>query len=225
MSKLLLIEDEPMIAEFIKSGLERHEFSVTVFGDGNQGYLAAKYGDFDLIILDIGLPSMDGVEVLSKIRGEGHNIPIVILTARDSLTDRVMGLDLGANDYVAKPFEFPELLARIRLRLNEARGRVVASQKLLQFKDLVLDLESRIVKVGDKEISLSQKEFRILEIFLQNQNRVITREYLLNEVWGYDFDPNSNVVDVYIRYIRQKLPIEVIETVRGSGYRVIRDKD
>jgi DNA-binding response OmpR family regulator len=222
MSKIVLIEDEPLIAEFIKSGLERFEFSVSVFENGNEGYLAGKYGDFDLMILDIGIPGINGVEVLKKLRGEGHQIPIIILTARDSLTDRVSGLDLGANDYMAKPFEFPELLARVRLRLNESKGRLPSSQRQIQYRELTMDLDSRYVTVDGREINLSPKEFRILEIFLQSKHRVVTREFLLNEVWGFDFDPTSNVVDVYVSYLRNKIPFKIIETIRGSGYRLVR---
>jgi DNA-binding response OmpR family regulator len=174
-------------------------------------------GEFDLVILDIGLPGLDGFEVLRRIRRGGSAIPVIILTARSSTADTVAGLEGGADDYMPKPFRFEELLARVRLRLRSDRGE---DTPVLRHGDLTLDLRSRRASVGGRAVDLSAREFTLAETFLRNPGHVLSREQLLSHVWGYDFEPGSNVVDVYVRYLRRKLGAERIETVRGMGYRL-----
>ena len=176
-------------------------------------------GGHDLLVLDVGLPLMDGFAVLRRLR-EGRNaIPVIILTARDSVTDTVAGLEGGADDYMAKPFRFEELLARIRLRLKtDTRA---PESTVLRYGDLALDLRSRRAAVGSRTVELSAREFALAEMFLRNPGQVLSREQLLSHVWGYDFDPGSNVVDVYVRYLRKKLGADRIETMRGAGYRLV----
>ncbi|MDO8145692.1 MULTISPECIES: response regulator transcription factor [unclassified Isoptericola] len=218
MSRILVAEDEDRIAQFVRKGLRAHGFVPTVVSDGASAVEHALSGEYDLMVLDIGLPEVDGFEVLSRLRGSGSTMPVVILTARDSITDRVTGLEGGADDYMAKPFGFEELLARIRLRLREP-GR--AEREVLEHGGLGLDLGSRRVTVEGRSVDLSAREFALAEVFLRNPGRVLSREQLLSRVWGYDFDPGSNVVDVYVRYLRRKIGTERIETVRGMGYRLV----
>ena len=188
------------------------------------GATLAVHGDFSLIVLDIGLPDIDGFEVLERIRGQGVATPVIMLTARSSVTDRVAGLESGADDYMPKPFSFEELLARIRLRLRAepaepAAGRSSATH--LEHRGLVLDYRTRRVQVDGQWIDLSAREFTLAEVFLRNPGQVLSREQLLSNVWGFDFDPGSNVVDVYVSYLRNKLGKERFETVRGMGYRLV----
>jgi len=218
MSRILVAEDEDRIAQFIRKGLKAHGFVPTVVGDGLSAVQHALSGEFDLMVLDIGLPQVDGFEVLSRLRGSGSTMPVIILTARDSITDRVSGLEGGADDYMAKPFGFEELLARIRLRLRDP-GR--AEHSVLEHRGLVLDPGTRRITVDGREVDLSAREFALAEVFLANAGRVLSREQLLSRVWGYDFDPGSNVVDVYVRYLRRKVGADRIETVRGMGYRLV----
>ncbi|NNU28843.1 response regulator transcription factor [Isoptericola sediminis] len=218
MTRILVAEDEDRIAQFVRKGLRAHGFVPTVVSDGASAVEHALSGEYDLMVLDIGLPEVDGFEVLSRLRGSGSTMPVVILTARDSITDRVTGLEGGADDYMAKPFGFEELLARIRLRLRDP-GR--AEQEVLEHGGLGLDLGSRRVTVEGRSVDLSAREFALAEVFLRNPGRVLSREQLLSRVWGYDFDPGSNVVDVYVRYLRRKIGTERIETVRGMGYRLV----
>ncbi|GAA4732373.1 response regulator transcription factor [Isoptericola chiayiensis] len=218
MSRILVAEDEDRIAQFIRKGLKAHGFVPTVVGDGLSAVQHALAGEFDLMVLDIGLPQVDGFEVLSRLRGSGSTMPVIILTARDSITDRVSGLEGGADDYMAKPFGFEELLARIRLRLRDP-GR--AEHAVLEHRGLVLDPGTRRITVDGREVDLSAREFALAEVFLANAGRVLSREQLLSRVWGYDFDPGSNVVDVYVRYLRRKVGADRIETVRGMGYRLV----
>lgn len=217
MSRVLVVEDEARISSFIAKGLRGNGFTPTVVADGQSGYDYAMTGEFDLIILDIGLPLMDGFTVLDRIRRAGNAIPVIILTARDSTTDTVAGLEGGADDYMAKPFRFEELLARVRLRLRTDR---VEEPTVLTHGDLTLDLRTRRVQVAGRPIDLSAREFTLAETFLRNPGVVLSREQLLSRVWGYDFEPGSNVVDVYVRYLRRKLGADRIETVRGMGYRL-----
>lgn len=217
MTAILVAEDEPRIAAFIQKGLSANGFAVTVAVDGPAAYDYASTGDFALMVLDIGLPGMDGFAVLNRLRSDGHSIPVIILTARDSVADTVAGLEGGADDYMAKPFRFEELLARVRLRLTPSR---VSEPTVLTCGGLQLDLRTRRATVGDRSVDLSSREFALTETFLRHPGQVLSREQLLSHVWGYDFDPGSNVVDVYVRYLRRKLGAERFTTLRGMGYRL-----
>jgi two-component system copper resistance phosphate regulon response regulator CusR len=219
VSRILVAEDEPRIASFVEKGLKANGFTVTVVGDGLSALDAARSGDHDLVVLDIGLPVLDGFAVLRALRSEGSAVPVVVLTARDSVTDTVAGLEGGADDYMPKPFRFEELLARVRLRL--APDRQGGELTVLTVGDLALDLRTRRAHVGGRTVDLSAREFALAETFLRHPGQVLAREQLLSHVWGYDFDPGSNVVDVYVRYLRKKLGAARIETVRGMGYRLV----
>jgi two-component system, OmpR family, copper resistance phosphate regulon response regulator CusR len=217
VSRVLIAEDEPRIASFIEKGLRAHGFTTSVAGDGRTARAAALSGEFDLVVLDIGLPGMDGFEVLRSLRAERCTVPVIILTARDSVQDTVAGLEGGADDYMPKPFRFEELLARVRLRLA---GGAQTEVTVLRCGGLSLDLRTRRAQVGGRTVDLSAREFALAETFLRHPGQVLAREQLLSHVWGYDFDPGSNVVDVYVRYLRKKLGADRIETVRGMGYRL-----
>jgi two-component system, OmpR family, copper resistance phosphate regulon response regulator CusR len=217
MARILIAEDEPRIASFVQKGLSANGFAVTVVADGPSAYDYAVTGDFDLMVLDIGLPGMDGFEVLRKLRADRGTIPVIVLTARDSVQDTVAGLKGGADDYMPKPFRFEELLARVRLRLTSARASELT---VLSHGGLHLDLRTRRARVGDETVDLSAREFALAETFLRHPGQVLSREQLLSHVWGYDFDPGSNVVDVYVRYLRRKLGAERFVTLRGMGYRL-----
>jgi DNA-binding response OmpR family regulator len=217
VSRVLIAEDEPRIAAFVEKGLRANGFATAVVGDGLSALDRARSGDFDLVVLDIGLPVLDGFAVLRALRAERCAVPVVVLTARDSVQDTVAGLEGGADDYMAKPFRFEELLARVRLRLAGSRQGEVT---VLTAGDLSLDLRTRRASVGSRVVDLSAREFALAETFLRHPGQVLAREQLLSSVWGYDFDPGSNVVDVYVRYLRRKLGAERIETVRGMGYRL-----
>ncbi|HIZ34192.1 MAG TPA: response regulator transcription factor [Candidatus Ruania gallistercoris] len=218
MSQILIVEDEERIASFVAKGLRAAGYSPTVVSTGTEGIDLASTGEFDLLILDLGLPDQDGFDVLNTIRGQGGTLPVIILTARSSVTDTVTGLESGADDYMAKPFRFEELLARVRLRLRtEPTGEGSA---VLSHDGLMLDLRTRRATVGGREVDLSAREFTLAETFLRSPRQVLSREQLLSRVWGYDFDPGSNVVDVYVRYLRKKLGADRFETVRGMGYRL-----
>ncbi|TMR91823.1 response regulator transcription factor [Nonomuraea basaltis] len=217
MNRILIAEDEARIASFVEKGLRVNGFVTAVVGDGVAAYDLACAGGFDLLILDIGLPLSDGFTVLRRLRESKVTIPVIILTARDSVSDTVAGLEGGADDYIAKPFAFEELLARVRLRLRADRTPEVT---VLRVSDLSLDLRTRRAYVGDRAVDLSTREFALAEIFCRHPDQVLTREQLLSHVWGFDFDPGSNVVDVYVRYLRRKIGADRIETVRGTGYRM-----
>ncbi|MBW9110829.1 response regulator transcription factor [Microbacterium ureisolvens] len=216
MTRILIVEDEPRIAAFVSRGLEAAGYETLVVEDGPEGLESALRGDADLVLLDVGLPTMDGFEVLRELRARGSAMPVIMLTARSSTRDTVTGLDAGANDYVPKPFTFEELLARVRSRLRESVPQAGVS---ISHGDVVLDILARRATVGGREIDLSAREFSLAEQFLRNPGRVLSREQLLSRVWGLDFDPGSNVVDVYVRYLRGKLGADHIVTVRGAGYR------
>ena len=216
MTTILLVEDEPRIAAFVSRGLESAGYTTVIVDDGAEGLDRALGEDIDLVLLDVGLPTIDGFEVLRQLRARGSAVPVIMLTARSSTRDTVEGLDAGANDYVSKPFTFEELLARVRSRLREkssAPGAAVAHC------EVVLDILGRRASVDGREVELSAREFALAEQFLRSPGRVLSREQLLSRVWGLDFDPGSNVVDVYVRYLRGKFGTERIETVRGAGYR------
>ncbi len=218
MSRILIAEDEPRIAAFVEKGLRANGFATTVVADGPAALAKARAGDADLLVLDIGLPGMDGFGVLRTLRGEGVGIPVIVLTARDGVQDTVAGLEGGADDYMPKPFRFEELLARIRLRLAGSRP---AESTVLRCGDLSLDLRTRRATADGRTVDLSAREFALAETFLRHPGQVLSREQLLSGVWGYDFDPGSNVVDVYVRYLRRKLGASRIQTVRGMGYRLV----
>jgi two-component system copper resistance phosphate regulon response regulator CusR len=216
MTRILIVEDEPQIASFVSRGLMAAGYETTVIEDGAEALAAISRGDADLVLLDVGLPTMDGFDVLRHARAQGASMPIIMLTARTSTRDTVEGLDAGASDYVPKPFTFEELLARVRSRLRETSGGVSVA---LSHGNVSLDILARRAMVDDREVELSAREFALAEQFLRNPGRVLSREVLLSRVWGLDFDPGSNVVDVYVRYLRGKLGHDHIATVRGTGYR------
>ena len=218
MSRSLIAEDEPGIASFVEKGLRAAGYTTLVIGDGRTAAHAARDDDFDLVILDLGLPLMDGQEVLSEIRARGERLPVIILTARTGVQDTVSGLEGGADDYVTKPFSFEELLARVKVRL---RNRGTSDQATLEAGEVVLDLRTRRATVGSREVELSAREFTLAEMLLRHRGQVVSRQQILSHVWGYDFDPGSNVVDVYVGYLRKKLGRDLIETVRGMGYRLV----
>jgi DNA-binding response OmpR family regulator len=215
--RLLLVEDEDRIASFIRKGLSAAGYTVEHVTTGAEARARASSREFDLAILDLGLPDVDGRDVLRSWRDLGLRLPVVILTARGEVQDRVEGLELGADDYLTKPFAFDELLARIRVRLRPQAG---ADATTVRFRDVELDLRTRRVTVRGRSIELAPREFGVLEAFLRNPGHVLSREQLLSRVWGYDFDPQSNLVDVYVGYLRKKLGDGYIETVRGAGYRL-----
>ena len=219
MSRILIAEDDVQIASFVGKGLRAAGYTVEHVADGETALLMGRRPEIDMIILDIGLPAMDGFSVLQQLRGEGVSTPVVLLTARDSVTDTVAGLEGGANDYMTKPFQFAELLARVRLRLHDDAPSA-GSETSLAAGDLRLDLRSRRVQVGSDTIDLTAREFALLEVFLRHPDQVLSREQILGHVWGYDFDPASNVVDVYVRALRTKIDAQRLETVRGMGYRL-----
>jgi DNA-binding response OmpR family regulator len=215
----LIVEDEPRIASFVAKGLRAAGFATLIEPSGVAAVSLAVSEDIALILLDVGLPDIDGFEVLSRLRGQGVTTPVIMLTARSSVADTVAGLQSGADDYVAKPFSFEELLARIQVRLRPAAA--ADSTTVLSHRDLSLDLRTRRAGVAGDQIDLTAREFTLVEMFLRNPGQVLSREQLLSGAWGYDFDPGSNVVDVYVRYLRGKLGAERFETVRGMGYRLV----
>jgi DNA-binding response OmpR family regulator len=219
VNRILIAEDEERIASFVERGLRSNGFVTTVVGDGENAYQEGVSGSYDLMVLDIGLPRMDGFTVLRRLREARVTMPVVILTARDSVRDTVAGLEGGADDYIAKPFAFEELLARVRLRLR-SDGSGTADANILQVGDMSLDLRTRRASVDGRTVELTAREFLLAEVFCRHPDQVLSREQLLSQVWGFDFDPGSNVVDVYIRYLRRKLGADRIQTVRGMGYRL-----
>lgn len=218
MNRILVAEDEPRIASFLDSGLRSSGFAVTVVGDGESAYRYARTGAFDLLLLDLGLPITDGLTVLRLLRAERLDLPVVVLTARDSVADTVTGLESGADDYIRKPFSFEELLARVRLQLR-TRGREPEST-VLRAGDMTLDLRTRRALVDNRTVELTAREFALAEVFFRHVDQVLNQEQLLSQVWGLDFDPGSNIVEVYVRYLRRKLGSSRIETLRGMGYRL-----
>ena len=217
MSRILVVEDEPRIASFLQKGLRAEGHVTTVVDNGDDASAVARSEDFDLVLLDVGLPGKDGFTVLADLRRRGERLPVILLTARDSVPDRVNGLDAGADDYVTKPFSFEELRARVRVRLRESTDD---DPTALVAGRVRLDLLSRTATVDEHTVELTAQEFALAEVLLRHPQQVLSREQLLSQVWGYDYDPGSNIVDVYVGYLRRKLGTGVIETVRGVGYRL-----
>jgi heavy metal response regulator len=217
--RLLVVEDEKKVARFIKQGLEEEGYAVDLAGDGEEGLAMALDGVHDLFILDIGLPRRNGLQVLEELRKRKIATPVLLLTVRATIEDKVLGLDAGADDYLTKPFAFQELVARVRALL---RRRIESSPALLQFSDLTLDPARRAVYRSGEKIELTAKEFALLEYFLRNPGRVLTRTQIIEHVWDYDFDSGTNLVDVYVNYLRKKVDSgrepRLIHTVRGVGY-------
>ena len=218
MKKILIIEDESSISDFVKLELEYEGYQVSIKEDGREGLKEALENDYDLIILDIMLPSMNGFEICRRLKRE-KNTPIIMLSAKDSVTDKVNGLQIGADDYIPKPFAIEELLARI----NAVFRRVDSLDNyIVKFKDLVINRNSRTVSKNDKEINLTTKEYELLMILIDNKDKVVTRDELLEKIWGYEYEPETNVTDVYVRYLRSKLnnenKEEYIQTIRSVGY-------
>lgn len=217
--RILVVEDEPKVASFIKKGLEQEHYAVDVAADGDEGQTLAETNAYDCIVLDILLPRRNGIEVLKNLRKKNVNTPILILTAKDSVEDRVTGLNNGSDDYLVKPFAFAELLARIRALLRRSSSEFQAE---LRADDLVMDIPRRKVFRAGNDIDLSNKEFALLEYLLRNKNQVVTRNMIIEHVWDMSFDSFTNVVDVYINFLRNKIDRtydrKLIHTVRGVGY-------
>jgi len=223
-AKILVIEDDEEILKFIKRGLAYEGYQVETATDGQSGLTLARNSPPDLVVLDLMLPGIDGLEVCRRLRA-GGNTPVIILTAKDTINDRIMGLDMGADDYMTKPFELDELLARIRALLRRAQP---TQPQVLRYADISLDTGTRQAMRNDRVIPLTAKEYELLELFLRHPRQVLSREMIFDQVWGYDFGGESNIIEVYIRYLRQKLEAEgerrLIHTVRGMGY-VLREPD
>jgi DNA-binding response OmpR family regulator len=217
--RLLLVEDEKKVAGFVHKGLREEGFAVDLATDGETGLSMGLDGVHDLIILDINLPGKNGLDILKDLRRNRVSTPVLLLTVRAAIEDKVIGLDTGADDYLTKPFSFQELLARVRALL---RRRVDAEPPLLQVADLTLDPARRLVFRGQEKIDLTTKEFALLDYFMRNPNRVLTRTMIAEHVWDYDFDAMTNVIDVYVNYLRKKIDTgrkdRLIQTVRGAGY-------
>lgn len=216
MTRILIAEDEERIASFVEKGLRASGYTTTTVADGEHALALARTGDFDLLILDIGLPGRDGFSVLRELRASDPSLPVIILTARDGIEDTVAGLEGGADDYMPKPFRFAELLARVRARLRPERS----SSVVIKVGEAELDLRTRTVRVGGREHELSAREFTLAETFFKHPGQVLSRAQLLDRVWELGHDPGSNVVDVYVGYLRRKLGKDAIATVRGMGYRL-----
>ena len=218
MKSILIVEDEVNISDFIKLELEYEGYNVCVKSDGRDGLQEALRVNYDLIILDIMLPSMNGFEICRRLKKE-KSTPVIMLSAKDSVMDKVNGLQIGADDYIAKPFAIEELLARIEVVMRRQDN---FNSYLVKFKDILIDRNSRTVKKNNEEISLTNKEYELLMLLMDNKDKVVTRDERLQKIWGYDFEPETNVTDVYIRYLRTKLnPMnkeEYIQTVRSVGY-------
>lgn len=220
MKRILIAEDATRIASFISKGLTAKGYSVSHVADGAEVIPTLNKGNFDLLVLDIGLPNKDGLAILEELRGTGNEIPVIVLTARDSIDATLASFQGGADDFMPKPFSFDELVARIERRIRTSPSNSgKAPDSSLSVGPVTLDLLSRQVVSGGKEFELTAREFTMLELLMRNAGQIISREQLLSRVWGLDHDPGSNVVDVYVRYLRQKLGSNSIETVRGLGYR------
>ena len=218
--RVLVVEDEDRIAAFLDKGLTAHGYAVNRASTGAEALDEATTDDVDIAILDLSLPDIDGLHVLDRWRDKGMSAPVIVLTARDQPDDRVRGLDLGADDYMPKPFDFDELLARIRARLRPLRG----PSSILRARNVEFDLLTRRVTTDGTPVELTWRESALLEEFMRHPDQVLSREQLMSRVWNLEFDPGSNVVDVYVGYLRRKLGDSAIETVRGAGYRLLVDR-
>jgi two-component system response regulator MprA len=220
---ILVIEDDARIADLLRRGLTYENFRVSTAGDGPAGLTIARDDPPDLVILDWMLPGLDGLEVCKRLRAAG-SVPIIMLTAKESVPDRVTGLNAGADDYVVKPFSFDELLARIHAQLRHAHPQAA---EVLHFEDLTMNTATREVSRGSRKLELTTKEYDLLELFLRHPRQVLTRELIYDRIWGYDFGGESNIIEVYVRYLRQKLEADdeprLIQTVRGVGYALRED--
>jgi DNA-binding response OmpR family regulator len=220
MTAVLLVEDDPRISDFVQRGLEAEGFAVSLARNGEDALKAARATRFDVLVLDLMLPKIGGLEVCRKLREEGNEAFILMLTAKDRLQDKIEGLQMGTDDYLTKPFAFDELLARLRALLR--RGQTKGESQQLQVGDLRLDLDTKMVQRGSRQIELTAKEFALLAFLIRNQGTVVSRARLLSNVWNLSFDPGTKVVDVYIRYLRKKVDsageLPLIRTVRGFGY-------
>ena len=223
--RILVIDDDSSITSVLKRGLGYEGYDVSVAGDGKEGLEAARQRPPELVILDIMMPGLDGLEVCRRLRSVDEKLPIVMLTAKDAISDQVLGLETGADDYIVKPFVFEVLLARVRALL---RRREADAREVLRYQDLTLDTASRMARRGEREIDLTTTEYELMQLFLRNPERVLTRNIIVEKVWGYDFDGNYNILEVYVRYLRNKLEENgdrrLIQTVRGAGY-VLRDRE
>ncbi len=219
--RILVIEDEPQIADLLRRGLLYEGYSVEITGDGEAGLSSARDRPPDLVLLDLMLPGIDGLTVCKRLRS-GSDVPILILTAKDAVPDRVAGLDAGADDYVIKPFSFDELLARVRALLRRRQPTDAGGQEALRFADLRLNPATHEVYRGERRVELTAREFELLSFFMQHPRQVLTRDVLYDRIWGYDFGGESNIIEVYVRYLRAKLEEagepRLIQTVRGVGY-------
>jgi len=217
--RILIVEDEKKVAGFIKKGLEEETYAVDVAYDGEEGFHLADMNEYDMIILDLMLPKMDGLEVLTRLRDKKVSTPILLLTAKDAVEDKVTGLNKGADDYLTKPFAFSELLARIRSLLRRGQAE---TQTELKVGDLILDMVSHKVIREGEEIELTGKEYSLLEYFMRNEGKVLTRTMIAEHVWDYNFDTFTNVIDVYVNHLRKKIdkkyPAKLLHTLRGVGY-------
>ncbi len=224
MQRILIIEDEAEIAGYLRRGLTFEGFTVEIASDGPAGLAAARENPPDLVVLDLMLPGLDGLEVARRLRAVSE-VPIIILTARDAIPDRVAGLESGADDYLVKPFAFEELLARIRVRLR--RNQSAQQTDVLRYANLTMDTAARDVRIDERRVDLTAKEYELLELFMRHPQQVMTREVIYDRVWGYDFGGESNIIEVYVRYLRQKLEAagepRLIQTVRGVGY-ILREE-
>ncbi len=218
--RILVIDDNPQVADFVRQGLAHEGYAVDVAHDGESGLAQIKHDPPDLVLLDMVLPGLGGLEVCRRLRAEGDRTPILILTAKDAVSDRVAGLDAGADDYLVKPFDFDELVARIRALLR--RHSFPLEGPTLRVADLLMNTATREVRRGDRLLKLTAREFDLLELFMRHPRQVLTRDIIYDHVWGYDFDGESNIIDVYVRYLRTKLEAKgeprLLQTVRGVGY-------
>ncbi|XPD22939.1 response regulator transcription factor [Bacillus haimaensis] len=220
MTNILIVEDEKKIARVLQLELEHEGYITDAAFTGLSGLEKFKEGSWDLVLLDVMLPELSGMEVLRRIRATGSTTPVILLTARNSIPDKVSGLDLGANDYMTKPFEIEELLARVRATIRTVSTRPETSD-ILTFHDLSVHEKTREVKHRDEHIDLTPKEFELLVFFIQNRGQALNREQILTRVWGFDYYGDTNIVDVYVRHLRKKLPLtESLQTIRGVGYRL-----
>src|SRR5512136_2506956 len=223
--RILVIEDEKKVANFIKKGLEEERYAVDNAYDGESGLYMTEVNEYDLVVLDLMIPKIDGLEVLRRIRGNRNNVPILVLTAKGSVEDIATGLDAGCDDYLTKPFEFLEFLARVRALLRREK---IDKEPILRINDLTLSLVTHKVMRGGKEIELTAKEYSLLEYFMRNPDKILTRTMISEHVWDYHFDSMTNLVDVYVNYLRKKIDkgfeLKLIRTVRGVGYILSSDK-